>query len=72
MSPFFVVTGKEGNFELKNLPPGTYTITAWHEKFGLSEQKVTVAPNETKKLEFVFKSRKASNLMQLPPAWRVA
>jgi hypothetical protein len=56
-NPFFAVTGKEGGFELKNLPPGNYTITAWHEKLGLSEQKITVAPNESKKLEFVFKSR---------------
>lgn len=55
--PYFAVTGKEGHFELKNLPAGTYTITAWHEKFGRSEQQVTVAPNETKKLEFVFKNR---------------
>jgi hypothetical protein len=55
--PYFSVTGKEGVFELKNLPPGTYTLTAWHEKFGKSEQKVTLSANDSKKLEFVFKAR---------------
>lgn len=54
--PFFVVTGKGGSFELNNLPPGTYTIEAWHEKLGTSTQKVTVAAGATKELEFVFKS----------------
>ena len=53
--PFFAVTDKEGNFELKNLPPGTYTIEAWHEKLGTSTQKITVSSGDTKELEFVFK-----------------
>ena len=32
--PYFAVTDKDGKFELKSLPPGTYTIEAWHEKLG--------------------------------------
>ena len=54
--PFFAVTDKGGNFELKNLPPGNYTIEAWHEKLGTSTQKITVASGDTKQLEFVFKA----------------
>ncbi len=54
--PFFAVTGKGGRFELNNLPPGNYTIEAWHEKLGTSTQKVSVGPGVTKELEFVFKS----------------
>ena len=32
--PYFAVTDKDGKFTLKGLPPGTYTIEAWHEKLG--------------------------------------
>ncbi|MBI3895061.1 MAG: carboxypeptidase regulatory-like domain-containing protein [Acidobacteria bacterium] len=53
--PFFAVTGSDGSFELKGLPPGDYTIEAWHEKYGASEQKVTIAPQETKTVDFNFK-----------------
>ena len=53
--PFFAVTDNAGNFELKNLPPGDYTIEAWHEKLGRSTQRVSVGPGATKELEFVFK-----------------
>ena len=56
--PFFTVSGTDGTFALKNLPPGTYTIKAWHEKLGTATQKVTIAPGETKSLEFVFKAHK--------------
>jgi len=58
--PFFAVTGKGGSFEIENLPPGNYTITAWHEKLGTSIQKITVGESETKGLEFVFKAQPGS------------
>ncbi len=55
--PFFAVTREDGTFDLSSLPPGTYTIEAWHEKLGTATQKVTVGANETKAIEFVFKSK---------------
>ena len=54
--PYFSVSGKSGGFEIKNLPPGEYTLEAWHEKLGTSTQKVTIGPKETKSVSFVFKA----------------
>jgi len=53
--PYFAVTADSGNFELKNLPPGNYTIEAWHERFGTQDVAVTLAPRETKSISFTFK-----------------
>ena len=53
--PFFAVTGDDGTFTIKGLPPGTYTIEAWHEKYGTSDQTITVAPKDTKTQDFSFK-----------------
>ena len=53
--PYFALTDKNGSFELKNLPPGSYTVEAWHEKLGTATQKITVDASETKTVEFVFK-----------------
>jgi hypothetical protein len=55
--PYFAVSTKNGSFDLKNLPPGKYTLEAWHEKFGTVAQEVTIGPNETKTVEFVFKPK---------------
>jgi plastocyanin len=54
--PYFMVTDKDGNFDLKDLPPGTYTIKAWQEKLGTQSQKITIGAGESKTLDFVFKS----------------
>jgi len=55
--PYFSVTNPSGAFSIKNLPPGEYTLSAWHEKLGTFSQKVTVAAGEAKALEFAFKPK---------------
>jgi len=52
--PFFAVTGPDGTFELKGLPPGTYTIEAWHERFGTQTQTVTIADRQVQTISFTF------------------
>ena len=52
--PFFAVTGADGAFELKGLPPGTYTVEAWHEKFGTKTASVTIGAKESKDVAFTF------------------
>jgi plastocyanin len=59
-NPYFQVTEKDGKFDLKNLPPGTYTLVAWHELYGPSEQTVTVGSKETKNVTFTFKPAAAA------------
>jgi len=54
--PFFAVSSKDGHFELHNLPPGEYTVEAWHEKLGTMKQKLVIAPGESKNIGFVFKA----------------
>jgi hypothetical protein len=53
--PFFAVSAPDGTFTIKDLPPGTYTIEAWHEKLGTQTQQVTVGDKETKTAPFTFK-----------------
>ena len=54
--PFFSVTSTDGSFTISGLPAGTYTIEAWHEKYGTQTQTVSVADGETKSVEFAFKA----------------
>jgi len=54
-SPFFAVTGPDGKFEIKGLPPGDYTIAFVHEKFGEQTQKVTLAAKDSKTVDATFK-----------------
>lgn len=52
---YHAVSAMNGTFSIGNLPPGNYTLVAWHEKYGQQEQQVTVGPKETKAVTFTFK-----------------
>jgi len=54
---YFAVTGKDGTFTLKNVPPGTYTIEAWQEKYGSQDQQVALAAKQSKTVDFTFKAQ---------------
>jgi carboxypeptidase family protein len=52
--PFFATSDSTGAFKITGLPPGTYTIEAWHEKLGTQQMSVTVGAGETKTADFTF------------------
>ena len=54
-SPYFAVTDKDGKYQIKNLPPGDYTLAFVHEKLGEQDQKVTVAAKDSKTVDQSFK-----------------
>jgi hypothetical protein len=54
--PFHAVSNAEGTFSLNGLPPGTYTIEAWHESLGTQTQSVTVYANQSEEISFTFKA----------------
>ena len=56
--PFFSVTGTDGKFTISGLDPGTYEITAWHERLGTQTATVTVGANDTKTQNFKFAAPK--------------
>jgi Carboxypeptidase regulatory-like domain len=55
--PFFAVSSADGKFSIKGLPPGTYTVEAWHEKLGTQTATVTVGAGETKTADFDFRPK---------------
>jgi Carboxypeptidase regulatory-like domain len=56
-NPYFAVTGKDGAFTLKNVPPGTYTVEAWQEHYGTQDESVALAAKQTKTVDFTFKAQ---------------
>jgi len=54
-SPFYAVTGADGKYEIKGLPPGDYTLAFVHEKLGEQDQKVTLAAKDSKTVDQGFK-----------------
>ena len=55
-NPFFAVSGDDGSFSIKGLPAGTYTLEAWHEKYGTKTATVTVGATGSATASFSFGS----------------
>jgi hypothetical protein len=52
-----VVVNEDGSYTLDDVPPGDYTILAWHPRFGLKEAKVTVPPGGKAQASFAFSAQ---------------
>ena len=57
--PFYAVTGPDGKYRIKNLPPGKYTIEVWHEAYKAVTQEIEVKGKESKTANFVLTEKQA-------------
>jgi plastocyanin len=53
----YAMTGDDGSFTIENVPPGSYTVTAWQETYGTQTQKVTVTAGKPATANFTFKAK---------------
>jgi plastocyanin len=70
--PYFAVTKEDGTFEIKGVPPGTYTLVAWHEKLGEKTAQVKVDAKGTVTTDFAYDAGATASLedssLKLMPA----
>jgi len=71
--PFYAVTGPDGSFTLKGVPPGKYTLVAWHEKFGEKTLQIDLASKGSATADFAFDASASaevirSDFMEILPA----
>ncbi len=55
--PYYAVTDDNGNFTIKGLSAGTYTLEAWHEKYGTQTMKVTVDASGKATADFKYSGK---------------
>jgi plastocyanin len=53
-NPFYAVSDENGHFEIRGLPPGTYTVVADHEVLGQQTTQVTVGSKQTATADFTY------------------
>ena len=53
----YATTDEKGSYTIENVPPGSYTVTAWQEEYGTQTQKVTVAAGKPGSADFTFKAK---------------
>jgi plastocyanin len=53
-NPWFAVTGDDGSFELRDVPAGTFTLEAWHERLGTKRITVTFDDREPATVAFEY------------------
>jgi hypothetical protein len=52
--PYAVVVGEDGSYTIDNVPPGEYTLKAWHPRFGIKKTKLTVEAGGAASADFAF------------------
>src|ERR671911_422620 len=52
--PYHAISDIYGEYELTDIPPGTYQLKVWHESLGTQEKRIEVKPAETQKVDFTF------------------
>ena len=58
-NPYFAITTEDGTFEIKDIPPGTYTLVAWHAGMKATlEQEVVVPANGVISADFSYAAPK--------------
>ena len=60
--PFYAVTGDDGSFTIRDVPPGTYVLQAWHEKYGALTQSVEVKSGAEVAVEFAYSGTEKAEL----------
>ena len=58
-NPYFARSDVEGNFQIENIPPGTYEVTAWHPFVPVQKGTVTIEVGKSAKFDFTFKGEDA-------------
>jgi plastocyanin len=53
-NPYFAVTGKDGRYEIRDVPPGKYTLAVWHEKRKAAPKPVTVEAGKAATVDFTL------------------
>jgi hypothetical protein len=51
-TPYTVITGEDGTFDIGDIPPGEYTLKIWHPSLGMREQSVTLGAGQSSEVEF--------------------
>ena len=55
--PYVAITGDDGTYLISDIPAGTYTLTAWHEKLGKKQVQVTVEAGKRQRADFTFSAK---------------
>jgi hypothetical protein len=56
-NPYYAVTGPDGKYEIKNVPPGSYSLQVWQEKLGIEKRTVAVGQGASLKVNFTVESK---------------
>ena len=53
-NPYYAITNEKGNFSIKDIPPGTYKVIAWHPFIPNKTSTITIEPGKQSKIDFEF------------------